>query len=107
MKPVFKVVPNSGISCPQRTEEEGKIQNSLSTTPAQMERLLEQGLPISSQMLDAQLFYDGDQNPSWDIPIDQQRGIDIADIWAAEYDARENFKKAGIDRRTIKKLTNE
>lgn len=61
------------------------VQNGLSVTPSQMLKLAEQGVPVTSQNLESQ-FYDGDTRPSWDVPLDQQRGIDVATIWQRRKD---------------------
>ena len=53
---------------------------NLSVTPAQMMRMAEQGIPISSQNADK--FYDGDVRLDWgSIPAERKRGVDITDLW--------------------------
>lgn len=63
---------------------------NLAITPSQMAKLVDDGIPVSSSMLSG-MFNDGVQNPSWDLPIDQKRGVDVAQIWNATKDARNNI----------------
>lgn len=57
------------------------VQGGLAITPAQMDDLRRRGIPISTSQIPDELFFDGDDNPSFDMPLDHQRGIDIAEIW--------------------------
>lgn len=68
----------------------------LAYTPAQMMKLAERGVPISSANIDSH-FFDGQVNPAWDIPLERQRGIDVSDIWQAQREARSNLRKARAD----------
>ena len=68
----------------------------LAYTPAEMLKLAERGVPISSATVDSN-FFDGQVNPAWDIPIERQRGIDVSDVWQAQQDARANLRKARAD----------
>lgn len=34
------------------------------------------------------MAFDGVNNPSWDLPIDQKRGVDVAEVWQAQRTAR-------------------
>ena len=63
-----------------------KVVPGLAVTPSQMARMTAQGIPISSQL--AENFVDGTSNPSFDIPIEQRRGIDVVQVWEAQKDAR-------------------
>lgn len=49
------------------------------------------GVPISLQ--NAANFTDGEVNPSWDVPAEKVRGIDMADLWNLEQSSREKLKK--------------
>lgn len=60
---------------------------NLAITPSQMAKLVDDGIPVSSSMLSG-AFNDGVQNPSWDLPIDQRRGVDVAQVWNVQRDAR-------------------
>lgn len=68
----------------------------LAYTPAEMLKLAERGVPISSATIDSN-FFDGQVNPAWDVPIERQRGIDVSDVWQAQQDARSNLRKARAD----------
>lgn len=58
------------------------VQSGLAVTPADAMRMTEKGVPVS--VTNAANFYDGVPNPSFDIPLDSQRGIDMATIWENE-----------------------
>lgn len=78
---------------------EKPVQPNLAMTPADVADMASKGIPVSTQANGAQ-YYDGVPEPSLDIPIDQQRGADMADIFNAQMDARE---KLGNMRRKIHK----
>ena len=42
-------------------------------------------------------FNDGEVNPSWEVPMERLRGIDIGDLWQSSQDIRRKFKKAISD----------
>lgn len=65
-------------------------QPNLSITPAKMAELADQGIPVSSALLSVGAS-DGVSNPDWDMPIDQKRGVDIAQVWEAQRSARKNI----------------
>lgn len=69
------------------------VQNGLSLTPAEMLKLSEQGIPISSHFDDSK-FYDGDSKPLNGIDFLDQRGIDVVDAWNHQKDSRRNLRKA-------------
>lgn len=62
------------------------IQPGLSITPSQMMDMAEYGIAISSQMVGS--FYDGDKNPSWDIPAERVRGVDPGDLFELQGEVR-------------------
>lgn len=66
------------------------VQSDLAITPSKMAQLVDQGIPVSSSLLSG-VFNDGVENPSWDLPIDQKRGVDVAEVWQAQRTARKNI----------------
>lgn len=87
------------ISHCKRKSYEPVVKSGLSVTPSQMSEMTAKGIPISSQL--SALEYDstdvglGDFN----IPVDMRRGVDIADTWNAQKDAREHMldaRKKGV-----------
>lgn len=68
------------------------VQPDLALTPAQMMDMQSRGIPIN--LGNASLFSDGSPNPSFDIPIAEQRGIDIAEVWSLEKLSRKNIRTA-------------
>ncbi|UPW41258.1 hypothetical protein [Sigmofec virus UA08Rod_4686] len=65
---------------------------NLAITPSRMAQLADDGIPVSSALMSV-TSNDGELNPSWHIPIDQMRGVDIATVWNAQLSARENITK--------------
>lgn len=61
-------------------------------TPVQMDQLRKKGQSISAFQLSAENFYDGDVNPQFDIPIEQQRHVDVATIWQEQMDAKSKIE---------------
>lgn len=84
------------FASPTRREDEMTVQSGLSLTPRDMDKMLQQGQPISTANLPDNQFYDGDTNPSFDIPMDQRKGIDPADLWEFQ---RAVYKKANDARK--------
>lgn len=73
-----------------------EVNGTLAITPAKMQKLSEQGIPISSQVIN-QVYFDGENNPSWDVPMDRKRGIDINDMWQHEQNVKTKLKRATKD----------
>lgn len=67
------------------------VKGGLASTPSQMLELASKGVPISENNVSN--FFDGEKNPSWDVPLYRQRNVDIADVWQAEQDAKKVLKK--------------
>lgn len=39
-------------------------------------------------------FFDGEVNPSWTVPIERDRGVDVADVWQAQQESRSKLRNA-------------
>lgn len=76
-------------------QEDGKpkTRSGLSYTPAEMNEMMQKGIPVTNKNLENK-FFDGDTNPEWNIDLMRQRGVDIADVWEAEQLAREKVRTA-------------
>lgn len=77
----------------KRTKEDLKVQGGLALTPSQMQNMSERGVPVSSQNLEG-VYFDGDTRPSWDIPLDSQRGVDVATMWQRRKDIQAKLRAA-------------
>lgn len=64
----------------------------MAVTPSQMLSMAERGIPVAQQ--NAELFFDGHDNPSWFIPAEQCRGVDVADLWEANRVISGKLRKA-------------
>lgn len=76
----------------QRHSDEIAPKDGLALTPHQMELMHSKGVPISTSNFDSQ-YFDGDKSPSFDVPIDQQRGVDIAEVWNESVNARKKLSR--------------
>lgn len=70
-----------------------KTSSHLSTTPADIRRLVSQGIPVSSS--NASSFCDGVSGvSSVPLSIDERRGVDIVDVWDASRSAQSKIVNA-------------
>lgn len=78
--------------CGTFEEYECPVQNGLAMTASQMYQMAAQGTPISSQQL-GNTYSDGSNKVTFDVPLDQKRGVDIGDIWEAAQTSKKRIKK--------------
>lgn len=71
-----------------------RTRQNLAYTPSQMMLLTERGIPVSSQNMPEGSFFDGEINPSWTVPIERDRGVDVADVWQAQQESRSKLRNA-------------
>lgn len=69
-----------------------KVQSNLALTPAQMDRCREQGVPITPQNINPDLVQDGTTNPEFEIELERQRGVDIAELWQNAESSRKKLR---------------
>lgn len=82
-KPIFKTYsPSQKCTIP--------TQENLAITPARMAEMVDNGIPVSSNVLSGN-YDDGVPSPAWDIPIDRKRGVDVAEVWQAQKTARKTI----------------
>jgi len=83
------------FSRPRRKEGENVVQNDLAYTPSQMMQMAERGIAVSNQSISADNFFDGVpvSESTFELPLDQMRGIDVADCWQAEKSIKKKAKK--------------
>lgn len=69
------------FSCaPKRKDGELVVKNGLAITPQKMFEMAKRGIPVTTaNAADMEKF--GEANPSWEIPIDRVRGVDVATMW--------------------------
>lgn len=78
--------------CPRRQSDEVAPQDGLAYTVSDMASMLNSGMPISSQNMQLQATQ-GSNNPSWDVPLEYRRGVDVSEIWEAQQDSRHRVAK--------------
>lgn len=74
-------------------EKRNPVKQGLAYTPAMMDKMRVQGIPIQSNNLPEELFDDGDKTNSYDVPLYRQRGIDVADVWIMEQESKSKLKQ--------------
>ena len=62
-------------------KDKNPVKSHLALTPAQMDRAREQGVPITPSNVNPDLIQDGTNNPQFEIELERQRGIDIAECF--------------------------
>lgn len=70
-----------------------QTKQGLSMSPADVARCASRGIAVTSQINDS-LFFDGTDNPSFELPLEMQRGVDVADVWQAQQSARKRVLDA-------------
>ena len=89
------------------SDDERKVApKSVVMTPQQALDMQSQGVPISTQMANADLFYEGDENSDF-VPLDRRRGVDIADIYNEVEDIHNRFSGHFNDFRKTRKQKGE
>ena len=69
-----------------------KVVGGLAVTPAQMLDLTQRGIAISAS--NNMQYVEGSEDPSFDLPIDARRGVDVNDVWDAQSTARRKLLNA-------------
>lgn len=88
----IKKIPFSKVKCQYR-DGETRVQQGLAVTPQQALELSQQGVPISTQMANPDMFFDGESNPGEDVPMFRQRGVSRNDMWNEQVRITEKFNK--------------
>lgn len=86
------IIPTEFATCVYPAVDAVKTKNGLAVSPSTAMAMAERGIPISAQM--SSDFYDGDDNPSWELPLERSRGIDPSDLWQMQQDSRSKIRKA-------------
>ena len=77
-------------------KDKNPVKSHLAITPAQMDAAREQGVPITPNNVNPDLIQDGTTNPQFEIELERQRGVDIAELWQDAETSRKrlaDFKK--------------
>lgn len=69
------------------------VQSGLAYTPADMQRMAERGVSITSQNMEGSYYYEP-ASKDFEVGLMDTRGIDPADIWNAQMDARDKLNKS-------------
>lgn len=89
----FSIYRNHGrrLCSAQSTSQELKTRQGLALTPTDVARLTSQGMPVNTE--NAQMFYDGDNNPSPYVTSERRRGVDVAELWEQHQHIIEKARK--------------
>lgn len=90
-----------GAKC-ERCEHEEVVRQGLAYSPAQMAALTERGMPVNS-MNTAVGYFEGEENPSFDLSIDRQTRVDICDVWETHMNIIQKARAAAKARNVRKK----
>lgn len=74
-------------------KDKNPVKSHLALTPAQMDRAREQGVPITPSNVNPDLIQDGTVNPQFEIELERQRGVDIAELWQNAESSRKKLVK--------------
>lgn len=80
------------FACCKRRKGETFVYDGLSVTPSQVLKMAESGIPASAQMNSSMI--EGHSGTDWNLPIEERRGVDIAQLWQESRNARDKFRKA-------------
>ena len=87
----MKKIRHSFAKC-HRKQGEPVVQNGLAVTPSQVLQMAERGIAPTAQM-NAQMI-DGHTGSDWSVPLEEMRGIDIAQMWQESQEVRSKFRAA-------------
>lgn len=91
----FEKYRGHGFKNTRATSKDGELvtRQGLAYTPADMEKLTAQGIPVQSQEIAAR-FYDGDQRFDFFVSDDRIRQNDINDLWEKDKSIRKRAREA-------------
>lgn len=84
------------------TDGEVVTRSGLAYTPADMERMTAQGIPVHTTDVNTR-FYDGDDRNDFFVTSDRIRQNDINDLWEGDMDIRERARAAHKESKKSKK----
>lgn len=73
-------------------KDKNPVKSHLAITPAQMDKAREQGVPITPSNINPDLVQDGTTNPQFEIELERQRGVDIAELWQNAESSRKKLR---------------
>ena len=73
-------------------KDKNPVKSHLAITPAQMDTAREQGVPITPNNVNPDLIQDGTTNPQFEIELERQRGVDIAELWQDAETSRKRLR---------------
>lgn len=99
LKNLSKIVPSLRPVSIARKLFEPVVKSGLSVTPKQMLELSKHGIPVS--MGNASDFYDGSSKPSFDMDLENLRGIDVATLWEEQQRVKQKMRSGSLKDRKI------
>lgn len=81
---------------PCRISSVSEVRQGLSYTPSDMLNAQSHGIPITNQLFNDSLFYDGDVSNDMTLSVDLTRGVDINDVWNAQQDSRSKLLRSHL-----------
>lgn len=74
-------------------KDEKPVQNGLALTPSDIALMTAQGIPVSTQALET-MYAEGTTLNTFDVPLEQQRGVDAADLFQAAESSKKRISQA-------------
>lgn len=78
-----------------RKEYEPEVNGHLAYSLSEINHMVQQGKPISLSNAE-NMYYDGSEQCTFDLPLDQRRGVDINDMWQHSKDVKKTMSKLGV-----------
>lgn len=81
------------------------VRSGLAVTPAKMLELASKGVPVS--LSNASNVVDGSDKLSFDVPLNELRGIDVAVLWEEQQRVKEKMRSGSLkDRKLSSAMSN-
>lgn len=87
---MFSTPHSRAVAKVDSVKGETVVQSGLAYTPADMQRMAERGVTINSQNMEGSYYYEP-PTKDFDVPLLDTRGVDPADVWNAQMDARDKL----------------
>lgn len=97
----YRTISSRVCNC-ERKEHEVVVRDGLAYSPSDMARLQSRGMPVNG-LNTSNAFFDGEENPSFDVGSERQRFVDVADLWEEHMNIRDKARKAARASRLSKK----
>lgn len=78
-----------------RLSSDQPVKPHLAMDVSDVAKMVQMGKPIKTSVND-NMFYDGDNDKSFDVPLERRRGLDINDVYQMEQDSKKKVSKSKL-----------